>query len=761
MPWLEDTDLTATVPGFVPRAIGAHGFPRDWPQVYTASRAMKSLLGKRGLLGATRAHVVYPPAEADLALIKGVHLVPLQSCVNAERVASSTGMVVEKGWAVYELFAAPASASEDGGAFVAKKHWFNRTTSGQPVDFTPRGPTGSAASLAPVLLVEAKEATQKERRVLTAEHLELHQVITAAQGFQVEAKTGRVQPRKLGAPPPARKIEPLPTSSDAACGAARQSARRTELAKSAPTPAAVQQTQPTAAAPPTEAGGKLAPAQKGRALTQPSPSTNGGASSSTPAKDIKRPIDYSKFDKIADSDEEREKTTSRSATGDSSRPTLRLVQTPVEEIGLDDYRAAFQALLDKATPPTVAPNVEAMFKAFKECTDTSDRALLDQACHAVEGLPAMTANTADGFEGWKTSTAQMTQAMLSRRRFDDARMWCVIRQLRSPMDIEPLHMHAWCLEEQFAQTVSHTEPKIRTPTLAGAKIVDKEVYAETLQKTLRAHLRRTIEISPSGRAPIISYAGLAASLERSGDLAGAREVGLEGTAAGVWIDEWQRCAHLVPGLAPRRRWHEPSAMELCNVLEQAAESIQQEFARYMAGGHTFRDVGIRSGEALLVERGSWRELPLFTAGRMDHEVCTQFPETLRILTERCADATGLAFCCGGEVAFRVLSPGTRLKPHCGPTNVRLTCQLGISVPLGAEPGVTVGKEPPRPWVDGKCIVFDDSFEHSEELDEMADGDCVVLTLHFWHPSFQHKNDPNWKTRGAAQLGVGKAGLLSP
>jgi len=129
----------------------------------------------------------------------------------------------------------------------------------------------------------------------------------------------------------------------------------------------------------------------------------------------------------------------------------------------------------------------------------------------------------------------------------------------------------------------------------------------------------------------------------------------------------------------------------------------------------------------------------------------QFPETVKMLTERCADSTGLAFCGGGEVAFRVLSPGTRLRPHCGPTNLRLTCCLGVSVPLGAEPGITVGDEAPKPWIEGSCLVFDDSHEHYEELDEMAEGDCVVLLLHFWHPAFEHKNDPEWKGKSLQLL----------
>lgn len=43
--------------------------------------------------------------------------------------------------------------------------------------------------------------------------------------------------------------------------------------------------------------------------------------------------------------------------------------------------------------------------------------------------------------------------------------------------------------------------------------------------------------------------------------------------------------------------------------------------------------------------------------------------------------------------------------------------------------------PPRPafrWTEGKCIVFDDSYEH-EVWNRSAD-DRVVLLLNFWHPA---------------------------
>jgi len=342
----------------------------------------------------------------------------------------------------------------------------------------------------------------------------------------------------------------------------------------------------------------------------------------------------------------------------------------------------------------------------------------------------------------------MTQAMLTRHRYDEARVWCVIRELRCPDDPEPLLQHAWCLEETWTtlllQHGSLDGARTLVPTMQRWQEVDVIERASAIQAALRSHIRRAMQITKC--LPTASYAGLAASLCRMGDADAAREIGREGVRQGSWTSELQRPAHFVRGLLPQQAWHDAACFELCAALEQAAPEIKEELARYIAEGQPLADVGVRTGEACLVERGSWRERPLFTAGRMLHECREKFPETIRVLAESCGDATGLAMCGGGEVAFRFLSPGTRLRPHCSITNVRLTCVLGVDVPLGAVPGISVGGEPPRAWGEGRCLVFDDSFEHYEELDEMADSDLAALVLHFWHPAFEHKNDPDWKVK---------------
>ena len=92
-------------------------------------------------------------------------------------------------------------------------------------------------------------------------------------------------------------------------------------------------------------------------------------------------------------------------------------------------------------------------------------------------------------------------------------------------------------------------------------------------------------------------------------------------------------------------------------------------------------------------------------GRRDADTCARFPATAA-LVDRITEATSCALCGCGETLFSTLAPGTRLRPHCGPTNSRLTLHLGIIVPPACG-ALTAGGEA-RAWRDGEALVFDDS-----------------------------------------------------
>jgi len=74
-----------------------------------------------------------------------------------------------------------------------------------------------------------------------------------------------------------------------------------------------------------------------------------------------------------------------------------------------------------------------------------------------------------------------------------------------------------------------------------------------------------------------------------------------------------------------------------------------------------------------------------------------------------------------------------IAPHCAPTNSRLTAHLGLLVPPPSAGScfLRVGGDPPRRWEVGRCLLFDDSFEHA--VTNATALWRAVLLVRFWHP----------------------------
>jgi len=72
-----------------------------------------------------------------------------------------------------------------------------------------------------------------------------------------------------------------------------------------------------------------------------------------------------------------------------------------------------------------------------------------------------------------------------------------------------------------------------------------------------------------------------------------------------------------------------------------------------------------------------------------------------------------------------------VKPHCGPTNIRLRVHISIAVPHGAT--ICVGNETRR-WSDSDVLVFDDSFEHEVRND--SPDPRLVFIFDIWHQSLR-------------------------
>jgi hypothetical protein len=164
-------------------------------------------------------------------------------------------------------------------------------------------------------------------------------------------------------------------------------------------------------------------------------------------------------------------------------------------------------------------------------------------------------------------------------------------------------------------------------------------------------------------------------------------------------------------------WYDPSAFPLAGYLESNYEEIRDEIlALEPSRFHRESERIKRSGDwdvAFLYERGHRRD-----------EVCDACPVTTRGIESYPAMRTvaGLAY------ASRMRA-GTHIRAHRGPTNLRVRCHLGIKVPEG-DCAIRVGEQTQH-WQEGRCLVFDDHFEH--EAWNHTDQDRIVLIVDMWHP----------------------------
>lgn len=185
----------------------------------------------------------------------------------------------------------------------------------------------------------------------------------------------------------------------------------------------------------------------------------------------------------------------------------------------------------------------------------------------------------------------------------------------------------------------------------------------------------------------------------------------------------QRCEHYVPGLRSRPWWPAHDVPHAA-VLEAHSDAIAREFADLVLAGRLRLHPQSHAASRKQLTDGDWNLFELWTHGRPHLGNLVEAPVTADVLNSM-PDATGNT---RGNTFFSVLQPGVHVKAHCGPTNTRIRLHLGLHVPAGAS--MRVGTET-RTWEEGKCLVFDDSWEH--EAGNPSDRPRSVLLVDIWHP----------------------------
>ena len=197
-------------------------------------------------------------------------------------------------------------------------------------------------------------------------------------------------------------------------------------------------------------------------------------------------------------------------------------------------------------------------------------------------------------------------------------------------------------------------------------------------------------------------------------------------ARGVWRDPLQRPGEFDAALPSLGGWPEASPpVRACIAdLERA----------YAENGAAFRAEAL----ALLEARGYEAHEGLQDPAKPKWSYADVDDSTLEVSRPTIDRAVAaVRRTCGLQAAgISRLEPGAAIRPHTGPTNRRWTLHLGLVVDAADVDRLTLtvaGTARAGAWVQGKVVLFDDSYEH--DVVHAGARDRVVLDLSVDHPSF--------------------------
>jgi aspartate beta-hydroxylase len=167
-------------------------------------------------------------------------------------------------------------------------------------------------------------------------------------------------------------------------------------------------------------------------------------------------------------------------------------------------------------------------------------------------------------------------------------------------------------------------------------------------------------------------------------------------------------------------------------VEAATDSIRDELMAVLRDDQSGIEPYIAFDDGLPLRQ--WKELNhsrrwsayfLWNQGRVEESHLARCPRTAAALAAvPQVDIPGR----GPTAFFSILEPHTKIPPHTGVTNTRVTVHLPLIVPAGC--GFRVGGET-REWQLGTGWVFDDTIEHEAWND--SDAPRAILIFDVWNP----------------------------
>jgi len=186
----------------------------------------------------------------------------------------------------------------------------------------------------------------------------------------------------------------------------------------------------------------------------------------------------------------------------------------------------------------------------------------------------------------------------------------------------------------------------------------------------------------------------------------------------------------VPDVSPRA-WFEREEFDWVERVEAATDAVREEVLALREAGQGFTPY-VAHGEAApepmthLAGSYDWHAFHLYASGDRKDENCARCPRTTELV-----EGLPLVKCQGTspEAFFSLLKSGAHIMPHFGVANTKVAVHLPLVIPAG-DCAIRVGEET-RHWTEGRCLIFDDSFEHEawNRTDELR----IVFIFEVWNP----------------------------
>lgn len=174
-------------------------------------------------------------------------------------------------------------------------------------------------------------------------------------------------------------------------------------------------------------------------------------------------------------------------------------------------------------------------------------------------------------------------------------------------------------------------------------------------------------------------------------------------------------------------YYNAEAFGWVSTIEQGYGIIKEELLAYYESGREIK--GISGTMPPQVSKpGAWKTFYFSNFLWMHYGNCLRFPKTWALLQQ----VPGITF---GAVA--VLEGGGSVLPHCSESNFNLRCHLGISIPAALpECGIMVDGIP-KPWQEGKVLMFSDCNKHS--VWNNTDQRRIIVAFDIVKPEFARFN----------------------